>query len=109
MGTDIEAAAIAAALGAFAGRTPGVRSPMPRSGSGSLEGAVVGVVSVAAAGLAASGRQGGRALALRPPLGPRRDSWRPARTSRRPPLGRTVRAPRRSSSISAGPRVPRHG
>ena len=31
MGTDIEAAAIA--LGAFAGRAPGVRSPMPRSGS----------------------------------------------------------------------------
>ena len=33
MGTDIEAAAIAAALGAFADRTPGVRSPMPRSAS----------------------------------------------------------------------------
>jgi hypothetical protein len=32
-GTDIEAAAIAAALGAFAGRAPGMRSPMPRSGS----------------------------------------------------------------------------
>ncbi len=33
METDIEAAAIAAALGAFAGRGPEVRSPMPRSGS----------------------------------------------------------------------------
>jgi hypothetical protein len=33
MGTDIEAAAIVAALGALAGRAPGVRSPMPRSGS----------------------------------------------------------------------------
>jgi len=33
MGTDIEAAAIPAALGAFAGGTPGVRPPMPRSGS----------------------------------------------------------------------------
>jgi hypothetical protein len=32
MGTDIEAAAIAAALGAFADRTR-VRSPMPRSAS----------------------------------------------------------------------------
>jgi hypothetical protein len=32
-GTYIEAAAIAAALGAFAGRALGVRSPMPRSGS----------------------------------------------------------------------------
>ena len=33
MGTDIAAAAITAALGAFAGRAPGVRSPMPRSAS----------------------------------------------------------------------------
>jgi hypothetical protein len=33
MGTDIEANAKAAALGAFAGRAPGVQSPMPRSGS----------------------------------------------------------------------------
>ena len=33
MGTEIKAAAIAAALGAFAGGAPGVRSPMPRSGS----------------------------------------------------------------------------
>jgi len=31
MGTDIMAAAIAAARGAFADRAPGVRSPMPRS------------------------------------------------------------------------------
>ena len=30
MGTEIKAAAIAAALGAFAGGAPGVRSPMPR-------------------------------------------------------------------------------
>ncbi len=38
MRTDIEAAAIAAALAAFAGRAPrGVRSPLPRSGSGSKE------------------------------------------------------------------------
>ena len=33
MESDIEADAIAAALGAFAGRAPGVQSPMPRSGS----------------------------------------------------------------------------
>jgi hypothetical protein len=33
MGTEIEAAAIAAMLGSFAGGAPGVRSPMPRSGS----------------------------------------------------------------------------
>ena len=33
MGTDIQAAANAAALGAFAGGAPGVRSPVPRSGS----------------------------------------------------------------------------
>jgi hypothetical protein len=33
MGTDIMAAAIAAARGAFAGRAPGVRSRMPRSRS----------------------------------------------------------------------------
>ena len=33
IGTDIEAAAIAAALGSFAGRAPGVRSPMPGSSS----------------------------------------------------------------------------
>jgi len=33
MGTYIEAAANPAAVGAFAGGGPGVRSPMPRSGS----------------------------------------------------------------------------
>ena len=36
MGTEIKAAAIAAALGAFAGGAPGVGSPMPRSGSSAL-------------------------------------------------------------------------
>lgn len=55
MGTDIEAAAVAAALGAFAGRAPGVRLPMPRSSSRGAAGAV----SVAAAGLAALGGKAG--------------------------------------------------
>lgn len=50
MGTDMEAAAIAAALGAFADRTPGGAIADAALG---LEGAVVGVVSVGAAGLAA--------------------------------------------------------
>ena len=61
MGTDIKAAAIAAALGAFARGAPGVRSPMRRSGS---TGAVVGVVSAAAAGLAAL--LGGKAVERSP-------------------------------------------
>jgi hypothetical protein len=55
MGADIEAAAVAAALGALAGRAPGVRLPMPRSSS---RGAAV-AVSVAAAGLAALGGKAG--------------------------------------------------
>ena len=50
MGTDIEAAAIANRLGPFAGRAPGLRSPMPRSGSRERS---RGVGSVAAAGLLA--------------------------------------------------------
>ena len=53
MGADIEAAAVAAALGAFAGRAPGVRLPMPRSSSKGAQG------SVAAAGLAALGGKAG--------------------------------------------------
>ena len=79
MGTDIEAAAIAAALGAFADRTPGVRSPMPGSASrerwwaSSRQGG---------GPRRPAGRQGGSARGVRPPLGPRRDSLWPARTSR---------------------------
>ena len=88
MGTDIEAAAIAHRLG----RSPAVRRGAIADAALGLEGAVAGVVSVAAAGLIApAGRQDGRALALRPAL------------------GCTVRVPRRSSSISAGPRSPRRG
>ena len=65
MGSDIEAAAIGAALGAFAGRAPGGAIADAALG---LEGAVVGVVSVTAAvPRRPAGRQGGRALALRPP------------------------------------------
>jgi hypothetical protein len=61
MGTDIEAAAIAAALGAFAGRAPGGAIADAALG---LEGAVVGVVSAAAAGLAAL--LGGKAVERSP-------------------------------------------
>lgn len=66
MGTDIEAAAVAAALGAFAGRAPGVRLPMPRSSS---RGAAVGVLG-SSGGPRRPRRQGGRALALMPPYTP---------------------------------------
>jgi hypothetical protein len=57
MGTDIEAAAIAAALGAFAGGAIG-------DAALGLEGAVVGVDSAAAAGLVAL--LGGKAVERSP-------------------------------------------
>lgn len=68
MGTEIKAAAIAAALGAFAGGAiADAALGLEGSGSGRRLGSSGGPRRPA-------GRQGGRALALRPPLGPRRDS-----------------------------------
>ena len=58
MGTEIKAAAIAAALGAFAGGAPGVRSPMPRARArGSASGRRLGSSGWPRR---PAGRQGGR-------------------------------------------------
>ncbi len=66
MGTEIEAAAIAAALGAFAGGAPGCDRRCRARARGSGSGRRLGSSGWPRR---PAGRQGGRALALRPPLG----------------------------------------